>query len=32
MERGIVGGFADTGVGLRAGTRTQRHGSGEARM
>jgi hypothetical protein len=27
MERGIVGGFADTGLGL---TRTQRHGSGDS--
>ena len=30
MERGIVGGFADTGLGLRAGTRTQGHGSGDS--
>ena len=29
-ERGVVGRFADTGLGLRAGTRTQRHGSGDS--
>jgi hypothetical protein len=25
MERGIMGGFANTGLGLRADTRTQHH-------
>ena len=28
MQRGIMGGFADTGLGLGAGTRTQGHESG----
>ena len=30
MERGIMGGFADAGLGLRAGTRTQGHGLGDS--
>jgi len=28
MQRGVMGGFADTGLRLRAGTRTHRHDTG----